>query len=354
MAEPDGPIPDSLAHDLPGLPITLGDLTVDESGFHREARGRRPARHAAWSDVTAVRPGMFALVVEGRRQPGAAVRDLFRVWARTRNVRRGVDAWKEYRLRALERGRVLHGSAATPFMRRLAWLFLLGSLEMVFCAGSMLWIAPRFVDSAVVDPALGSRVAESRPEARWVPLVTGAALGVIVAVTVSVSASAILWRRAMRRWSRWEFSRDGLAFHARGERRVVAPSEQIGSGLLPGVRIGKERVMLGEGFLMVAAPVVWPLFLALNERAGRRMRLGPVVIGVLFAVLAGLTWPVAWYAWRDLLLSEQTHVSPFLAVWGALLAVGCTVAIVALPWWLRRKHARLLAEGRALLERLGW
>lgn len=354
MPEPDGPIPDSLAHDLPGLPITLGDLTIDESGFHREARGRRPARHAAWSDLTAVRPGLFALVVEGRRGPGAAVRDLFRVWARTRNVRRGVEVWKEYRLRVLERGGVLHGSAATAFMRRVAWFFLLGSLAMVFCAGSMLWLAPRFVDDAAADPVLRSMAEDWHLGVAWFALMTWAALGVVVAVTAYVSAFAISWWRTMRRWSRWEFSRDGLAFRARGERRLVAPSEQIGSGLLPGVRIGKQRAMLCEGFLFVAAPVVWPLFLALNERAGRRMRLGLVAFAVLFAVCAALTWPVAWYAWRDLLLSEQAHVSPFLAVWGALLAVGCTVAIVALPWWVRRTHARLLAEGRAPLERLGW
>mgnify|MGYP001025652545 CR=1 FL=1 len=224
---------------------------------------------------------------------------------------------------------------------------------MVFCAGRMLWLAPRLVDSAVAYALLRTMDGLQR-EARWDALMTWPALGVVVAVTAYVSAFTILWWRMTRRWSRWEFSRDGLAFDTRGERRVVAPSEQIGSGLLPGVRIGKERVMLCEGFLLVAAPVVWPLFLALNERAGRRMRLRPVVIAALFAVLAALTWPVAWYAWRDLLLSERPGVSPFLAVLAGLVAVGCTVAIIALFCSVRRTHARLLAEGRALLERLGW
>ncbi len=159
---------------------------------------------------------------------------------------------------------------------------------------------------------------------------------------------ALMQSRAMRRWSRWEFIKEGFAFGPDGKRQTLGPPQKITMGLwrFTHLRVGRERNMPVQ-----AASVAWLLFLALNEHLGgsARWRLA-WDLTVAFAASAAF--------WALVIWDPTNGGSPGELTLGFLVAPFLTFVLFAMPILLRREQKRCfaeaIAEGREMLKRLGW
>ena len=353
-----------LSKDLPGLPIEFRNVRIDETGFHRAATRFRPEAHFAWEQVTAIRPGLISVTVEGSREPEDRIRTLARVWTSRAQIRRAAEAWKEYRLRVLERDGVLKGTSDCPGFRWAYWAMLV--LSLFFAATAMttriLFVRamrrfdqiPRVLqhsdDPTIHEIADMARevVAEHFEEmffGRPHPFLEWGAPVMFLAFAVLSLVLAVAMRRRARRWKRWEFSSEGFAFWPEGQRQTLGASERVRMALwrFRGLRIGRDG-----NELLVHIPVAWPVFLALNERSGRRPR-----------------WSLAWDFTGAALVAVVMVAAFFLEIrfegsegadlW---LKIPRSLALVSvffwLPLWMHSKTKRALAEGREMLKRLGW
>lgn len=373
---------DPLTKDLPGLPIEFRNVRIDETGFHRTATRFRSEAHFTWEQVKAVRAGVFAVVVEGRREPDDRVRALARSWASKAKIKQAGDAWKEYRLRALEQRGTIRGSCDLPAPRYSCRVLVGYGLLFVFIGAlSMyLWGMVRdelvptgtgFRGAVAVEAAEMESVADDDdgppPSAfRGVPMGSawateseadddGLSFSTVLSLKEAVSAfqciaglslvlMALVELRMMRRWNRWELSREGFAFWPDGKRQTLDFPQKISMGLwrFRHFRLGRER-----NTQIQAAAVAWPLFLALNERLGGsvRWRLAWDMTGA--AIVSAALWALV--IWETATRGRSGE-----SVIGFLMAAVLTVVLFAAPVSIRGIHKRALAEGREMLKRLGW
>lgn len=310
--------PDELAKDLPGLPVQLGRVRVDEEGFHRPAGWIRRELHVPWERVTALEREFGAVRVEGFQPNGQAA--VLRAPGKRSEAQAVGDAWREYVLRVIEREGALRGTITRhrDMFRPRFWVWgaALAGLTVIFVAAT-----PSLL--SVDDPAW----------LWWMPplLVIGA-----------VPLAAVAAMRGTRReigllcsWSHWELTREGLVFWPNGVRRALSP--RAGDVITPAAAVlGGERVRLD---CLSGRPVVALILSGLGERAGATVRHGS---------------PVTWIAW---LVACGALLAVFAAageVDGVIVVAVALVAVSIARYAARREFPLFLEGGRAMLKRLGW
>ena len=352
MAESDAPAappaPDPLTKDLPGLPIEFRNVRIDETGFHRKATRFRPEAHFAWEQVTAVRVSPFSLLVE--YQADDRVRSVFHLRWTSRDFKPVRGAWKEYRLRALESRGTIQGAADCPVVHWLTWLLpMLGT--------AMLWLGLGAASDVIAWYSF-FRFSQD-PVERVLNILQLVVTLLAFAVGIWAVVKPIEMRRAMRRWRIWQFSKEGFVYWLRGRPCHVPPPKAVRTWFVglgdEAIRVGGEMVLLGDG------AVAYPVFLALNERAGRRARTRMVPLCIVVALLN----LAAWYALAavvavfvavkreipiDLPVKIDLSLEPELVIYPCII----TVISVGVCILVGRKTARVLTEGREMLKRLGW
>ncbi len=355
----------TLTKDLPGLPIEFRNLRIDETGFrppgrrlgvaakrqHPRAIHFRPEAHFAWEQVTAVRPGLLSVSIEGFREPGDRVRTLVRAWTwgpRAR-LKRATEAWKEYQLRTLERDGVLRGTTDSP-LDRIACRVLLGAGILIMAVVLCVLVIRRYHAPVWEQPhGWGLRTMTAREDAQFESLRrTYLTAPILVAAQGTLAlAMAFLVRRMTRNWRRWKFSRTGFVFSRGVEGERCAPSEQVRMGfcLDLGLAIGQSRV----NRILRREPVAWPVFRALNEASGKRIRFRTIVDLALMLGWFGWIWGLMFWAAQPVLRWEPAYVYSLVAV-GLLMLTTAVVVPLSLPCLAKRT----LAAGREMLRRLGW
>jgi hypothetical protein len=334
---------DELAKDVVGAPIRCWRCVVDDDGLH----ARRGLLHGSidipWRDVTAVYAKGIAVVVEGKRGIGGPG-PLFAIHGSSGARAAVLAAWVEYSDRRLERDGRLDGAWSRPLRMKAISVAMLGVL-LFFIAGFLAFRA------ASVQPWPGF---EHRGHGNYChykgrrpPPATQIAMSWLAAMTLGVGGIALVAFGALRHrlvwlrgedWSRWEVTRDGIAWWYRGKRMVLEPG--------PGDRIGPEEAVIG-GERVPLRQMAWPLasrlVMAMGERAGtklRRPRSAWLVPALLFGAAIGLA---------GFLAEGGSYADEFIAL-GALPLVAPVVEMILAA--KRRKKG--LFHGRAMLERLGW
>lgn len=323
---------DELAKGLPGLPLRLERGRVDERGFNLNEGVRREVR-VAWEEVTGFRVfwhGQF--VIEAQSPDAVEVRLVPLRAARTqRKVFR--VAWREYVLRRIERDGALRGSyfLLRPGMQSFGAL-LLGSVTVL--PGIPLFLsgvpgpAPELVDTAF--RVLGGMY--------------------VVVGLLALVAGFILHRGAYRtrlHWYRWELKAKGLTFWPLAEETELVPS--AGDSISrDAARVGEVRIPLEH--LTYREPL-GQMLVAMGERAAadiRALRWSRPTVLIAPAVALWVIGPAA-----AIVGVGYDETAPFLC---AVATIPLTTALAAV-WFRAFSRSRLkrdLADGRAMLERLGW
>ena len=331
-----------LAKGLPGLPLEAGTVRVDEAGVHQPAAGKAPEVRIAWADV--VRVGFVAkhkrLNVWGPHPEGGRPRPTVHIHATQDLLQKVEAAWHEYLLRRIERDGSLRGSVVMirPVMEYVT-AFWFGLLLMAFGG----YMAYKSWGYAASHPGESEMVWGLRL-VLW--LFFGAGSLALVA-----GVSSLLRARTIKRcWSRWNFSRSGLAFREGIDERTLSPSP--GDLLTPTKAVIEgRRVPLQD---MTHRAVVAPLLLAMGERAEAECRavdwLRPSAL-VTPAIVVGLIF-LCWYALVR--LGDPEGAARVLSLLPVLFALaGCALAY-ALYRGSKLALRKYLSSGRAMLERLGW
>ncbi len=338
-AGPPPPEADELAKGVVGAPIRCFRCVVDDEGLH----ARRSLFHGPidlpWSDVTAVYAEGISLVVEGRHGEGEP-RPLFDICCSSGAKAAVLAAWDEYAGRRLERDGLLAG----------AWSKVAASWHIA-CAIYGVLLLVLAIAVACTPPTQKAFYSVNPIEWNVIPVTRSRWIGFGIAVAsftlggvALVARTSWRWRRASgvgQRWSRWEVTREGIAFWPDGKRVVLAPG--------PGDRITPQEALVGGELvplLHMAFPLASRLVMALGERAGSRLHrsrsfwlvpglllCGPLVLGTV-----ALSWHKQCRDWSN-------TVAPLIVL---AMIVGIEIAIRAARW---RKY---LFHGRAMLERLGW
>lgn len=320
---------DELARDLPGLPIELGRVRVDEEGFHHAAATFRRSLNLPWRDVTAISWG-GELKVEGRRADGLT-RKLPRVRV-PREAALGIEtAWQEYVLRVVDRDGVLRGTAS-PLAA--AWIDYGLGLAVVAIPGLCLCIGGVFA-AHMSSGSLTLTIAS------MLLMVFGACMLVIGGLILHEEHSV---RRDL---TDWELGPEGLKVGPRGAEILLDPSGGI---VLGGkmARIGRRAVCLGR---MSHLLVLGRIMFALADR-GEGVTVSRSLAYPLFGAITWLSMCSAATvaAWGTRGWPAGSFVSLVFAVSTAIIAVIKVRQRIRLPALMRDA----IADGRAMLERLGW
>ncbi len=317
----EGSVPaesESIAKDLPGLPVQIGRRRVDGSGLHRKGGWWRSELNIPWQAGDAMRRGLGDILVGYRRQ-GREGTAFLRLGG-GRKARAALEAaWKEYLLRTMERDGFLAGTT-------------------VLGTPSVSWSRPSDVAFALASNAFLVWVALSVAKpivASWLGIT------VLFLATNSILVVDVFqrrWRAAVRmRWREWQLRRDGFLLTGNDCPEKVAIGEAM-----PDRRSMHPRGPLG---FLTGGLALQSLLPALAERAGIKLEAKtsfPVLYGTVM-VLAGFS-----------------AMGGVMSSWAAGALGGCVMASLAVlldcadkavALWRR---PRLLSEGRAMLERLGW
>ncbi|MHC4202401.1 MAG: hypothetical protein ACYSU0_20605 [Planctomycetota bacterium] len=325
---------DELAKDLPGLPLKLKRGRVDERGFDI-----RTWRHGdlliPWSSVRGFRSFWHgSLAVEAQRPDESEVR---RVSLSATRAQRGLirAAWLEYVLRLIERDGELAGSYSL-FRPTGQSLGAIGAGVVTAAFGLLMLLLP-------IEATFATTI-----------LVRLVGLAYLVAGVCGVVAGAVVRSRAYAvrlHWYRWRLTREGLTFwpYAEETRLEPGPEDRIAPYA---ARLGRFTVPLENLTFREHAAA---LLLAMGERAGARTRpltwLQPSVLIVPTLVLWSMMIVTGAANWVLVRLYADP-ADPLFPMGACLAAV--TVGAIAAHLVSRGRLRRALADGRAMLERLGW
>jgi len=337
MDDPTATETDELAKDLPGLPLELEHYCVAEQGFYQKPRGDLIETHVPWHEVTGFRPVEFGSTAIEAQSPNACEVRLVPLSATKKQLQILRAAWCEYVLRRIERDGVLKG----------AYYLLRPKLQCTAALAMSLLLVAFGLGSLAVARFL-SQESSGLPELRLAAWLLG---GLYLYVAVLALAASVRLRRrvyvAQLHWYRWELRKTGLVHWPYAEETELVPS--AGDTLAPGeAGIGGSLVPLRY---LTHRDAVAPLLLAMGERAGADIRpdLGsrwPVLIFLGTAACA-LVFVAAALAW----MGGETAVT--------LSSMAASLMVAVAAWFIagarsRPRHRKLLADGRAMLERLGW
>ncbi len=326
--------PDELAKELPGLPLKLKRGRVDERGFDLRTR-RHGELQVPWSCVRGFLSfwhGSFAVQAQHPDESEIHPVPLSATRAQRRLIR---TAWREYVLRRVERDGELAGSyslfrPAGQYNGEIA----VGVITVVFGVPALL-IHPLPSEFSVV-------------------LVRLAGAAYVFAGVLGIIAGLLMRSRtfvARLHWYRWKLTKDGLTFwpFARETRLELGPEDWIAPHA---ARLGRFTVPVEN---LTSREHAAALLLAMGERSGARTRpltwLQPSVLVVPMLALWWIVILVCAAVVIDPYVFED-HVSPLYLVvaWAAAVVASAIAAHVVSRGRLRRA----LADGRAMLERLGW
>ncbi|MHC4202400.1 MAG: hypothetical protein ACYSU0_20600 [Planctomycetota bacterium] len=329
--------PDELAKDLPGLPIELRDCYVAEQGFYPKPRGDFAEARVPWHEVTGFRPMGFGSTAIEAQSPDACEARLVPLSATKEQLRILRAAWREYILRRIERDGALKG---TYYLLRPKLQYTAAfALSLLLVASALGSLAAAWALSQQGSGLPGLRLAA------WFLGSLYLLVGVL-ALAASVRLKRIIYV-AQLHWYRWEIRKTGLVHWPHAEETELVPS--AGDALAPGeAGIGGSLVPLRY---LTHRDAVAPLLLAMGEQAGADIRPDfgsrwPVLIFLgtgacmLVSVAAALVWTGGETALTMLAMAAALTVA---------VAVAFAAGVVSRP---RRRG--LLADGRAMLERLGW
>jgi len=339
--EPPKPEADELAKGLPGLPVETKRLRADERGvlvrpgFLKRWRGRSEEL-IPWSEIVGYRSAPSELLLERQRSDECEVH-LVRAWA-GRSTRRAIAAaWREYVLRKIELDGCLRG---THFMIRpklqYLTLLILGSL---FLAQSIWMIAL---------PVIGTVVPAEMQ--KFLPIAGTGLLLLALAMILCGLREKRLTNEALLHWYHWEITREGIVHWPFTERTLLAATKE--DSIMSGWgRISGATVPFAK---FTCRRVAERLVLARLDKAGAQRPF----LGWLAASEAALTFVLFYCAAIPVALAETTVLmlvqgvsepQPVVA-----FPVASVLAIMVSRAWSRRRTRRAIAEGRAMLERLGW
>lgn len=325
-----------LAKDLPGLPLQLrGWCRVTEQGFDMVPRSWRREAHVPWRNVTDIRTRGLeeGLVALETRRPDECETTLVRIPADDRETATLRSAWREYVLRRIERDGVLRGDYS---VERGSWRLDVLALAAVSLPCGFLAVVIAAATLAGGVASVGEAVTGALNVALWL------CLGLTPAVIVWLSRRCE--HEARLHWYRWELGRDALVhWPFDGERRLslgpgdtVTRSEAWTCGSLVPLRYLTHR------------GVVAPILLAAGERRGARVRPSPwpqwLALAVVASVISAAVYSAAafWFT-REAGLGLAAFG---LSMVGAAMAIGHVTSL--------REYRKMLAEGRKMLDRLGW
>jgi len=333
---------DELAKNLPGLPVETKRLRADERGvlvkpgFLGKWRGRSETL-VPWSEIVGhggVRGG-WGIQTQGSDE--CEVHELH--VPAGRDARRAIEAaWQEYILRKIERDGVVRGTHVSGAnTREGAYMIALGLILFGLSINSI---------RELIDPLTrGAEVAGIVCMA-----VVNALVGAL-AVAGGIRTAKII-RSALLCWYRWELSADGLARWSKDGKQVLAPLPSDTCDFMT-TKMGGRLVPLGR---LTHSPVLRRFTLGVfARRSGRPPKLGAyAVLGAGVVFLALLTLMLATVAQGRLIPFSDLPYSSVLQVLviGVLFIFG-VLSVVALIG-VKRESIKMTAEGRAMLERLGW
>jgi hypothetical protein len=289
-----------------------------------------------WSEIVGHRWQPFGLALERQGADECEVH-LVGAWAGRATRSRTDAAWREYVLRKIERDGRLRG---THFMVRPRLQYL----AAVILGGLLLAQAAGMIGLSVFSP-------KGAGEARVSLAVAG--VGFLLLATALVTGGLRekrLVNEALLHWYRWEIARDGLVHWPFAERMVLTPSAD-GSVMSGCGSVGGATVPIGK---LTYSRVARALVFAGLDRAGA----GRPFLGWLGVSEAALAYLLFWCLLQPMAIAEITVAHLVLGMPEALpvvaFPVASVVAIVASRARSRRRTARAVTDGRAMLERLGW
>jgi len=308
------------------LPIVSDVLRVDENGFHG-------AHEIAWDDVAGVLARGAAVEIQIR-----APRDAYRVV----RVPIGADlardieaAWRCRRLEEMAEGKPLAGGLV-PHFRVLP--VLMWALAVVTFAWSMacLGLTLSVVDIGPAETGAGqTRI-----------IAGGVFVSVVAALTALVLARyALLYRRMLSLFERWEYSLEGLAvWREDGSRLMLRPL--AADFVSPRVAVfNGVRVPLGW---MTGAAVLAPALLYTGRRAEATVMRDSYAELVMVPLLCVGLWLMTVVTYLVSPAGYQYHLVAFLA------AAGTTAIWMVTLSSSRRRFRRWFVDGKAMISRLGW